>query len=239
MKKLPLLASLLAIPLSALLYTNVIAHGDVTPQAMDTSSLPQLGEEWQEKNPWRDPEGEVWADAIRIGASGYNQNCARCHGLEGVSGGLAPDLRMLSADWDGDEWYLERFRNGATQNGITKMPAFEEILTQEAAWAIRTYVETRPADDALKDHNDRLVAIRESLKAMAGAIEAGGKAEGFAAAAEDMKKEMAKINDTVKTQSGAPKAESAVSRAAAALDGSETSFAKAAEMLTIGLSAAK
>ena len=236
MKKLSLL---LSIPLSALLYSNVIAHGDVTPQAMDTSSLPQLGEEWQEKNPWRDPENEAWADAIRIGASGYNQNCARCHGLEGVSGGLAPDLRLLSADWDGDEWYLERFRNGATQNGITKMPAFEQILTQEAAWAIRTYVETRPADDALKDHNDRLVAIREALKAMAAAIEAGGEAESFVAAAEDMKKEMAKINDTVKTASGAPKAESAVSRAAEALNGSAESFAKAAEMLTIGLSAAK
>ena len=54
-----------------------------------------------------------------------------------------------------------------------------------------------------------------------------------------MKKEMSGINDTVKTESGAPKAESAVSRAAAALDGSEGSFAKAAEMLTIGLSAAK
>jgi len=234
--KLPLL---LSIPLSVFIYSSAFSHGDVTPQAMDTSDLPKLGEEWLEKNPWRDPKGEAWQKAIDIGASGYNQNCARCHGLEVVSGGLAPDLRMLSADWDGDEWYIERFRNGATQNGITKMPAFEEILGQEAAWAIRTYVETRPADGAFDEHSKRLVTIRDSLKALAGAIEAGGKAEDFASAAEDMKKEMTKINDAAKTASKAPKVESAVSRAAAVLDGKPESFGKAAEMLTIGLSAAK
>lgn len=183
--KLPLL---LSIPLSMFIYSNVIAHGDVTPQAMDTSDLPELGEEWLEKNPWRDPEGEVWQKAIDIGASGYNQNCARCHGLEVVSGGLAPDLRLLSADWDGDEWFIERFRNGATQNGVTKMPGFEKILNQQAAWAIRTYVETRPADDAFKDHNDRLVEIRDTLKVLAGAITAGGKMADYGKAGEDMQK---------------------------------------------------
>ena len=49
--------------------------------------------------------------AIEIDASGYNQNCARCHGLESVSGGIAPDLRLLEEDYDGDEWYRERVRN--------------------------------------------------------------------------------------------------------------------------------
>jgi mono/diheme cytochrome c family protein len=28
--------------------------------------------------------------ALKIGASAYNQNCARCHGLEAVTGGIAP-----------------------------------------------------------------------------------------------------------------------------------------------------
>lgn len=229
----------LAIPLTALIYTNVIAHGDVTPQAMDTSNLPELGEEWLEENPWRDPTGEAWAKAVSIGASGYNQNCARCHGLEGVSGGLAPDLRILSADDDGDEWYIERFRNGATQNGITKMPGFEKILGQQAAWAIRTYVETRPEDDAFKDHNTRLVAIRDTLKVLGGAIEAGGNPDDYAKVATEMQKELSDIGATAKTASKAPKAESAVSRAADALDGSKESFGKAAELLSIGLSAAK
>mgnify|MGYP000088386115 CR=1 FL=1 len=230
---------LLSIPLSLFIYSNASAHGDVTPQAMDTSNLPELGEEWLEENPWRDPEGEAWAKAVAIGASGYNQNCARCHGLEVVSGGLAPDLRLLSADMDGDEWYSERFRNGATQNGITKMPGFEKILGQQAAWAIRTYVETRPADDAFKDHTDRLMAIRDTLKVLANGIASGGKAEDYAKPAKEMQKELADIGAAAKTASKAPKAESAVSRAALALDGSAESFAKAAEILTIGLSATK
>ncbi|MBP6491141.1 MAG: cytochrome c-550 PedF, partial [Thauera sp.] len=66
------------------------AHGDVTPQAVDTSSLKQLGEAWVTVNPYRGNK-----DAIRIGDSAFNQNCARCHGLGGVSGGIAPDLRLL------------------------------------------------------------------------------------------------------------------------------------------------
>ena len=72
------------------------AHGDVTPQAVDTGNLPKLGEEWRVDNPYsKNPE------AIRIGASGFNQNCARCHGLEAISGGIAPDLRHLDDDCAG------------------------------------------------------------------------------------------------------------------------------------------
>ena len=113
-----LLAITLATPLV------VFSHGDVTPQSVDTDDLPNLGEDWLEENPWRAPDGEHWELAVAVGASGYNQNCARCHGLEAVSGGLAPDLRLLEADDYGDEWYVERFVNGYTQNGITKMPPF-------------------------------------------------------------------------------------------------------------------
>ena len=91
----------LLVPPLVLAAAAAFAHGDVAPQAVDTAGLPNLGEEWLEENPWRDPSGEYWQAAIDIGASGYNQNCARCHGLEVVSGGLAPDLRYLSADWDG------------------------------------------------------------------------------------------------------------------------------------------
>ena len=62
------------------------AHGDVTPQAVDTSSLPKLGDAWRTENPYRKNEA-----AIKVGSSAYNQNCARCHGLEAISGGIAPD----------------------------------------------------------------------------------------------------------------------------------------------------
>ncbi|NDW52767.1 cytochrome c-550 PedF [Aliiroseovarius sp. PrR006] len=232
------LSTRMLVPPFILAAAAAFAHGDVAPQAVDTAGLPDLGEEWLEENPWRDPAGENWQAAIDIGASGYNQNCARCHGLEVVSGGLAPDLRYLSADWDGDEWYLERYRNGMTQNGITKMPAFGELLGQEAAWAIRTYVETRPDDGAFDDHQSRLSEIRDYLKTRAVEIEGGADAAALSDEVAALRSELTDINSSAETGSDAPVAESAVSRAALALDGSAQSFGKAAEILTIGLSAA-
>lgn len=232
------LTVILSLPAMMMAATAAFGHGDVAPQAVDTTGLPQLGEEWLEENPWRDPAGEYWGKAIEIGASGYNQNCARCHGLEGISGGLAPDLRYLSADWDGDEWYLERFINGMTQNGITKMPGFGDLLGQEAAWAIRTYVETRPDDGAFDDHQGRLSEIRDLLKSRAEEVAGGAEAASFEEETAALKEELITINASAATGSDAPVAESAVSRASLALDGSAGSFAKAAEVLTIGLSAA-
>ena len=117
------------------------AHGDVAPQPVDTTSLEQLGEDWLERNPYVGNE-----EAIRIGASAYNQNCARCHGLGAVSGGIAPDLRYLPHDAEGDEWFIYRVRDGAVRNGITYMPKFADTdggpLSQEALWAIRAWLET-------------------------------------------------------------------------------------------------
>ena len=77
------------------------AHGDVTPQKVETKGLTPLGEEWVDENPYRAPS-EDHDKAVEIGASAYNQNCARCHGLEAISGGIAPDLRELEASYDGD-----------------------------------------------------------------------------------------------------------------------------------------
>lgn len=130
--------TLLALLIVALSFSSTVyAHGDAQPQPIDTSSLEQLGEEWLEVNPYRGNE-----DAIKIGKAGYNSNCARCHGLGAVSGGIAPDLRELDEGDDGDEWWIYRLREGATRNGITYMPAFEGIISQEAMWAIRAWVET-------------------------------------------------------------------------------------------------
>ena len=138
MKQIFTLAALATLSLSGM----ALAHGDVAPQPVNTDALPDVGEEWLTENPYRAEEvGEdTWIKAIEIGSSGYNQNCARCHGLGAVSGGLAPDLRYLEAEEYGDERYVQRFRYGMTQNGITKMPGFCELLGQKAAWAIRTYI---------------------------------------------------------------------------------------------------
>lgn len=128
------------------------AHGDVTPQAVDTRELPQLGATWQGTNPYREH-----ALAIRIGTSGYNQNCARCHGLEAVSGGIAPDLRKMDNDCvtlkderkraacvaEVDDFFANTVRKGRVRNGAVYMPPFDGILSQEAVWAIKAYLETR------------------------------------------------------------------------------------------------
>ena len=63
-----------------------------------------------------------------------------------ISGGLAPDLRYLEKGETGDEWFMQRIRHGATINGVTKMPAFEGTLSQEAMWAIRAYIEAKHDD---------------------------------------------------------------------------------------------
>lgn len=212
--------------------SQVLAHGDVAPQPVDTAGLPEVGEEWLTENPYRDVDQEIWQLAVDVGASGYNQNCARCHGLGAVSGGLAPDLRYLEAEEYGDEWYVERYRHGYTQNGITKMPAFGELLGQKAAWAIRTYVETRPDEGALDPFSDRLKEIRDMLAAWGnGSVGAGDVAA--------LQAELAEIAGQVETGSGAPIADSAAYRAANVLSASPDAFATAAEALTIGLPAAQ
>jgi len=119
-------------------------HGDVTPQAVDTEGLETLPEEVALENPYRLMGGEQYELAVEIGSSAYSANCARCHGLQVISGGIAPDLRLLEDGEFGDEWFMERVINGYSQNGAYKMPPFESIMSQEAMWAIRSYTETRP-----------------------------------------------------------------------------------------------
>jgi len=128
--------------LTATAASSLWAHGNVTPQAVDVSGLEPLGSEWRATNPY---SGN--ARAIEIGASAYNQNCARCHGLDAISGGIAPDLRYLELGGSGDEWYLERYRHGSSHDGKVYMPPFGEVLGQEAGWAIRTWLETKYTED--------------------------------------------------------------------------------------------
>lgn len=234
--------NLLVVLAVAFTASQALGHGDVVPQAVDTEALPDLGDEWLEENPYRAETAgeEVWATAIEIGASGYNQNCARCHGLEGVSGGLAPDLRYLEANLDGDEWYMERYRNGYTMNGVTKMPAFGEVLGQKAAWAIRTYLETRPDDGALDDFRDQLASIRDALKEIAQKLASGGGSSADLTAEIDSHKAALKdVAKQVSTASGAPAADSAASRALIALDAGPEGVAPASEYLAVGLSVAQ
>lgn len=142
--------ALLAVGLltGALATGAVWAHGNVVPQAVETKGLTPIkdagvsvdGDGWASVNPYRtSPEHDK---AVEIGASAYNQNCAACHGLEAKSGGIAPDLRMLDAGEAGDEWFVERVRNGAVRDGRVYMPKMADYLSQEALWAVRTYLDS-------------------------------------------------------------------------------------------------
>ena len=122
---------------------------------------------------------------------------------------------------------VTRFRDGYTQNGITKMPAFVELLGQKAAWAIRTYIETRPDDGALDERSARLEEIRDEL---------GGWQDGDT---QPLIAELRKIAEQIETGSGAPVADSAAFRALTLIDRKNPNFAEAANQLTIGLSAAR
>ena len=122
---------------------------------MDTSTLPPLGAKWLDANPYS--SGPAHKEALRIGTSAYNQNCARCHGLEAISGGIAPDLRKLDGECatlkdarrkaacvkEIDDFFLTTVRRGRTRNGAVYMPPFEGMINQEAMWAIKAYLETR------------------------------------------------------------------------------------------------
>jgi len=142
----------LALLLGAAVPAFVGAHGDVTPQAVDTTSLPTLGEAWRPENPFRKNDA-----AVKVGTSAYNQNCARCHGLEAISGGIAPDLRKLDNECatlkdtvkktacvkEIDDYFVTTVRHGRTRNGAVYMPPFEGVMNQEAMWSIKAYLETR------------------------------------------------------------------------------------------------
>lgn len=147
-------AGALALSAAALTSLWANAHGNVIPQAVDTTGLPTLGDKWRDENPYRTNKL-----ALKIGSSAYNQNCARCHGLEAESGGIAPDLRLLDRDCtdiknetkkqacykETDKYFLTSIRHGKVRNGAVYMPPFEGVFNQEAMWAIKTYLESRRA----------------------------------------------------------------------------------------------
>jgi hypothetical protein len=96
--------------------------------------------------------------AIKIGTSAYNQNCARCHGLEAISGGIAPDLRKLDNDCVTAQGRAKKKAACASRRSTSTSPAAcaaarcatarctcrrSKASCQEATWAIKAYLETR------------------------------------------------------------------------------------------------
>ncbi len=139
-------SSIFFICLISIFSVNIFAHGNIAPQAINTDGLEELGDEWLERNPYSGNE-----KAIEIGEAAYGQNCARCHGLQGISGGINPDLRKMKHDAEDDAWFVMRVRTGSVRNGITYMPIFAATdggpFRQEALWAIWAWIETIAIED--------------------------------------------------------------------------------------------
>ncbi len=142
---------------------QVLAHGDVTPHPIDTSTLKPLGDEWIEPNPYR---GD--ATAIAVGALGYMHNCAGCHGLNAVSGGIAPDLLLLGKECldlaskvkqaacmkESDHFFKEvTLRGKKNGEGRSIMPAYDAVFKQEAVWAVKAYIDSRSLEEKAKNPN--------------------------------------------------------------------------------------
>ena len=136
--------------------TSALSHGDVTPHPVDTTGLAPLGEAWVLPNPYRGNE-----QAAAIGAVGYLHNCAGCHGLNAISGGIAPDLLTVGKDCldkaskadqadsfkDTDEYFKGIVHSGKkTSDGRYVMPAYGDVFTQEAVWAIKAYIDARSVE---------------------------------------------------------------------------------------------
>ena len=70
----------------ALLATSILAfgHGSVTPQAVDTKELKQLGDKWLEKNPY---EGD--AKAIALSKNHWSPSIPSSKALK--SGAIPPE----------------------------------------------------------------------------------------------------------------------------------------------------
>lgn len=149
-RPLPCLALLLA--LCARLAWGADASFDDPANDQVLAALAALGDEWRAENPYR---GD--ARAIAAGQTLYAAHCARCHGEDASGRGPAADLRVLGrycrriADEDlrrrcardADDYFRRSVLFGKVRLGIVHMPPWKDVLSQEAVWALRSFVGTR------------------------------------------------------------------------------------------------
>ncbi|WP_421881142.1 c-type cytochrome [Methylibium sp.] len=125
-----------------------------TPVTVDLSALPALGMPWLEDNPYRGN-----AKVAEIGRTLFNQACARCHGDDGnATHHVGTDLRRLDSYCfgklkdeaarrhcvrDNDHYFKESVLHGKIRVGVAHMPPWEGVLTQEAIWSLRSFLESR------------------------------------------------------------------------------------------------
>ncbi|MGL4410027.1 MAG: c-type cytochrome [Zoogloea sp.] len=119
------------------------------PAAAELPALPEVVRE----NPYRqNPE------AIALGRSLFNQNCARCHGADAINQGqVGPDLTKLERAClslqvpeqkqqclrDNDHFFFQSVQEGKRRVGVEHMPPWAGVLNPQQIWAIRSFVESR------------------------------------------------------------------------------------------------
>ncbi|WP_426417032.1 c-type cytochrome [Aestuariirhabdus sp. LZHN29] len=87
-------------------------------------------------------------EAIRAGGSLYQQQCAVCHGVQGVGDGVAANSltpppavldQLIQVPMAADEYLLWSISEGGKPFG-TDMPAFKEQLSENDIWKIVAYM---------------------------------------------------------------------------------------------------
>jgi len=75
----------------------------------------------------------------------YAQNCAGCHGIDAVSGGVLPDLRYTPMNADPAVWKSIVYDGALQDKG---MVSFAPVISEEEAEALRAYVVRRAHETA-------------------------------------------------------------------------------------------
>lgn len=99
------------------------------------NTLPKI--DWKPTVVFNPPEQTGSAELIESGFRLYSDVCMACHGLNGVSGLLIPDLRGSAYLWD-DKGWEEVVRGGKLRD--KGMASFADNVTPEEAQAVRAYI---------------------------------------------------------------------------------------------------
>jgi len=76
-------------------------------------------------------------EMLTLGLTKYQRNCAVCHGEFAISSGVLPDLRWSPIGGDSESWKSVVLEGSLRDIG---MVAFDDVLSEEDAEAIRAYV---------------------------------------------------------------------------------------------------
>lgn len=83
------------------------------------------------------PKSTAAKETIRLGMRHYVNNCVQCHGAHGYASALMPNLQGSAILADAKMW--DQIIRGGVLSG-NGMPAFTDVLDQDATEAIRAYI---------------------------------------------------------------------------------------------------